>query len=411
MGSVAQATKATQASWNGAPAEAEMARQRAWVEVDTAAITANARSLKRCIGSRTSLMAVVKADGYGHGSVPVARAALAGGASECGVATLAEGIELRRAGIQAPILVLGSLSQVEELRCCLHWELMPTISGMREALLCQNLASGQGRSMALQLKLDTGMARLGADWQEGPRLVAALAELEAVELRGVYSHLASADAAPLEDDGLTQQQQQRFDTVLRALQDQGLEAGSRHLANSAGTLRSAGLHYDLVRVGLALYGHSPAAHLAGAIPLEAAMALHARVSLIRDVGAGVGVSYGHRFHTSRPSRLAGVGIGYADGVPRQLSNQLEVLFQGQRLPQVGAITMDQLVLDVTDCPGLDVGSVVTLLGREGDQQITPSDWSDRCQTIPWEILCGFKHRLPRLTAAQAAWDGPNDGAH
>jgi alanine racemase len=106
-----------------------------------------------------------------------------------------------------------------------------------------------------------------------------------------------------------------------------------------------------------------------------------------------------------------VGIGYADGVPRQLSNQLEVLFQGQRLPQVGAITMDQLVLDVTDCPALDVGSVVTLLGQDGDQQITPSDWSERCQTIPWEILCGFKHRLPRLTAAQAAWDGPKDGAH
>ena len=213
MGSVTQATKATQASWNGAAAEAEMARQRAWVEVDTAAITANARSLQRRIGPSTSLMAVVKADGYGHGSVPVARAALAGGASECGVATLAEGIELRRAGIQAPILVLGSLSQVEELRCCLHWQLMPTISGMREALLCQNLASGQGRPMALQLKLDTGMARLGADWQEGPRLVAALAELEAVELKGVYSHLASADAAPIEDDGLTQQQQQRFDTL------------------------------------------------------------------------------------------------------------------------------------------------------------------------------------------------------
>ena len=411
MEAVTQASKATQAGWSGAATEAEMARQRAWVEVDTAAISANALSLKRCIGASTSLMAVVKADGYGHGSVPVARAALAGGASECGVATLAEGIELRRAGIQAPILVLGSLTQAEELRSCLHWQLMPTISGMREALLCQNLASGQGRPMALQLKLDTGMARLGADWQEGPRLVAALTELEAVALSGVYSHLASADAAPGDDDGLTAQQQQRFDTVLRCLHDQRLDAGSRHLANSAGTLRDPGLHYDLVRVGLALYGHSPAPHLAGATPLEAAMTLHARVSLVREVGAGVGVSYGHRFRTSRPSRLAVVGIGYADGVPRQLSNQLEVLFKGQRLPQVGAITMDQLVLDATDCPALEVGSVVTLLGHDGDQQITPSDWSDRCQTIPWEILCGFKHRLPRLTAAQAAYVSSNDGAH
>ncbi len=404
-------TQATRANWSPTAPDAGLARQRAWVEVDTEAISANARSLKRCLGANTNLMAVVKADGYGHGSIPVARAALAGGASQCGVATLAEGIELRRAGIEAPILVMGNLTQAEELRSCLHWQLMPTISGMREALLCQNLASDQGQAMALQLKLDTGMARLGADWQEGPRLVAAIHELEAVQLAGLYSHLASADAAPDTDDGLTSQQQQRFETVLGALHEQGLSVGSRHLANSAGTLRSAGLHYDLVRVGLSLYGHSPAPHLAGVTPLEPAMTLHARVSLIREVGAGVGVSYGHRFRTSRPSRLAVVGIGYADGVPRQLSNQLEVLFAGQRLPQVGAITMDQLVLDATDCPALEVGSVVTLLGEDGDQQITPSDWSDRCQTIPWEILCGFKHRLPRLTAAQAAWDSPNDKAH
>jgi alanine racemase len=356
-------------------------------------------------------MAVVKADGYGHGSIPVARAALAGGASQCGVATLSEGIELRRAGIEAPILVLGNLTQVEELRSCLHWQLMPTISGMREALLCQNLASSQGRPMALQLKLDTGMARLGADWQEGPRLVAAITELEAVQLAGLYSHLASADASADADDGLTDQQQRLIETVLQALEQQRLQAGIRHLANSAGTLRNPGLHYDLVRVGLALYGHSPAAHLASVTPLQGAMTLHARVSLIREVGSGVGVSYGHRFRTSRPSRLAVVGIGYADGVPRQLSNQLEVLFAGQRLPQVGSITMDQLVLDATDCPGLEVGSVVTLLGQEGSEQITPTDWSNRCQTIPWEILCGFKHRLPRLTTAQAAWEAPGDRAH
>lgn len=373
-------------------------RQRAWVEVDAAAIAANARALGRHIGSRTRLMAVVKADGYGHGAVTVAQAALAGGAHCFGVATLAEGIELRQAGIEAPVLVLGSLTQAEELRSCLHWQLMPTVSGMREALLCHNLASGQGRAMAVQLKLDTGMARLGVDWQEGPRLVEAIQALEAVQLAGVYSHLASADLLNGDDAGLTALQQQRFDAVLTSLAEQGLEPGCRHLANSAGTLRSAALHYDLVRVGLALYGHRPASGLGDHLGLRPAMHVHARVGLVREVGAGVGVSYGHRFRTSRPSRLAVVNIGYADGVPRQLSNQLAVLFQGQRLPQVGAITMDQLVLDATDCPALDVGDVVTLLGRDGEAEITPADWSDRCGTIPWEILCGFKHRLPRLAA-------------
>lgn len=397
-------TQATKPHWIPAGDDPEqgweqggLARQRAWVEVNEQAISTNVRSICSRIGSRSRLMAVVKADGYGHGAVTVAQAAQVGGAHSFGVATLAEGIELRRAGIESPILVLGSLSQAEELRACLRWQLMPTVSGMREALLCQNLASGSGRPMPLQLKLDTGMARLGAPWQEGPRLVAAIQALEAVELAGVYSHLASADLPSGADDGLTAQQQQRFEQVLRGLADQGLEAGCRHLANSAGMLRSRTLHYDMVRVGLALYGHRPAAHLGTALSMEPAMQLHARVSLLREVGSGVGVSYGHRFRTSRPSRLAVVSIGYADGVPRQLSNQMEVLFEGQRLPQVGAITMDQLVLDATDAPGLDVGSVVTLLGRDGDQEITPSDWSDRCGTIPWEILCGFKHRLPRLS--------------
>ncbi|MEX1315711.1 MAG: alanine racemase [Synechococcaceae cyanobacterium] len=372
-------------------------RQRAWVEVDAAAIRANAAALRRHLGA-SELMAVVKADGYGHGALTVARSALAGGASSLGVATLAEGIELRRSGIEAPVLVLGGLCHAEELRCCLHWRLMPTISGMREALLCQNLASGQGRRMALQLKLDTGMARLGVDWEQGPQLVAAIAALDAVQLAGVYSHLASADLPPGDDGGLTRQQQQRFEAVLTSLGQQGLDPGCRHLANSAGTLRNDGLHYDLVRVGLALYGHPPAAHLSGVVKLQPAMRLHARVSLIRELAAGVGVSYGHRFRTRRPSRLAVLAIGYADGVPRLLSNQLEVLFRGQRLPQVGAITMDQLMVDATDCPALDVGAVVTLLGRDGNQEITPGEWSDRCGTIPWEILCGFKHRLPRLAS-------------
>lgn len=371
-------------------------RQRAWVEVCEAAVQANARSLRRSLAPGCSLMAVVKADGYGHGAVPVARAAAAGGASCFGVATLQEGLELRQAGLRQPVLVLGNLTQPDELRTCLHWELMPTLSSMREALLCQNLAAGSGRAMTVQLKLDTGMARLGAPWQEGRRLVEAISALESVRLAGVYSHLADADAPGPGLDPLTTQQQQRFEQVLIGLHQAGLSSGCRHLANSAGTLRTARLHYDMVRVGLALYGHRPAAHLGGALPLQPAMQVRARVSLIREVPAGVGVSYGHRFTTQRPSRLAVVGIGYADGVPRLLSNRLEVLHRGRRIPQVGAITMDQLVLDATDAPELEQGAVVTLLGSDGAERIDPLAWSEPCGTIPWEILCGFKHRLPRL---------------
>ena len=265
-------------------------RQRAWVEVDPAAIESNARALCRHLGERTALMAVVKADGYGHGAVPVARAAQAGGATSFGVATLSEGLQLRQAGVTAPVLVLGNLTQAEELRFCLQWSLMPTISTMREALLCQNLASGSGTRIPVHLKLDTGMTRLGADWQDGPRLVAALRDLDGVELAGGYSHLACADLPQHNDDGLTALQQQRFQTVLQALREQELPSGLTHLANSAGTLRSRDHHHDLVRVGLALYGHAPAAHLAEAVTLTPAMAVRARVTLLRDVAAGVGVS-------------------------------------------------------------------------------------------------------------------------
>jgi len=378
-------------------------RQRAWVEVSEAAIQANARSLRRSLAPGCALMAVVKADGYGHGAVPVAQAAAAGGAGSFGVATLQEGVELRQAGLRQPVLVLGNLTQPEELRACLHWQLMPTLSGMREALLCQNLAAGSGRPMAVQLKLDTGMARLGAPWQEGRRIVETIHGLEAVQLAGVYSHLADADAPGNGLDPLTAEQQQRFEQVLIGVQQAGLAAGCRHLANSAGTLRTAQLHYDMVRVGLALYGQRPAPHLGGAMVLQPAMQVRARVSLVREVPAGVGVSYGHRFTTQRPSRLAVLGIGYADGVPRLLSNRLQVLHRGRRIPQVGAITMDQLVLDATDAPELEQGSVVTLLGSDGAERIDPLAWSEPCGTIPWEILCGFKHRLPRLPAT-----GPGD---
>ena len=380
------------------PHETGMSRQRAWVEVDTAAIFHNTRALLAHIGRDTELMAVVKADGYGHGALPVARAALAGGASSFGVATLAEGVELRCAGITTPILILGNLTQPDELSSCLRWQLMPTICGLKEAWLCHNLASDSGRSMALQLKLDTGMARLGADWSEGPQLVAAIQGLDSIEMVGIYSHLASADAEPTHLDSLTQQQHHRFEQVLTSLRQQGLATGSCHLANSAGTLGRRDLHYDLVRVGLALYGHAPAPHLADVLPLRPAMRVLARTTLLRNVPAGVGVSYGHRFRTSRPSRLAVVAIGYADGVNRLLSNRMEVLFSGKRLPQVGAITMDQIVIDATEAPDLVVGDAVILLGSEDGPSISPWEWSHCCGTIPWEILCSFKHRLPRLSS-------------
>ena len=379
--------------WVPHPAEANP-RQRAWLEVSDSAIEANARSLKRHLGPACELMAVVKADGYGHGAETVAKASVRGGATSFGVATLQEGIDLRTAGLDQPVLVLGHLSQPDDLRACLQWRLMPTLSSMREALLCQNLADSSGRRFPVQLKVDTGMTRLGCDWKDGNRLAKAIQQLDQLSLCGIYSHLALADG---ERDGhaaqVTKLQEERFESITRELRNPTLK---RHLANSAGTLRDTRLHHDLVRVGLALYGHCPSEHLDGILNLEPAMSVKAKVSLIREVPPGVGVSYGHRFVTQRASRLAVVSIGYADGVSRCLSGRIHALHDGQSLPQVGAITMDQLILDATDHKGLESGDVVTLLGRDGEQTISPRSWAELADSIPWEVLCSFKHRLPRL---------------
>ena len=379
--------------WIQNPTEANP-RQRAWLEVSDSAIETNARALKRHLGPSCDLMAVVKADGYGHGAETVAKASVRGGATSFGVATLQEGIDLRNAGLDQPVLVLGHLSQPDDLRACLQWRLMPTLSSMREALLCQNLADSSGRRFPVQLKLDTGMTRLGCDWKEGNRLAHAIQQLDQLHLCGIYSHLALADG---ERDGhagqVTTLQEERFESITRELRSPTLK---RHLANSAGTLRDSRLHHDLVRVGLALYGHCPSEHLDGILNLEPALSVKAKVSLIREVPPGVGVSYGHRFVTKRPSRLAVVSIGYADGVSRCLSGRIHALHDGHTLPQVGAITMDQLILDATEHTGLESGDVVTLLGRDGEQTISPRSWAELADSIPWEVLCSFKHRLPRL---------------
>ena len=337
-------------------------------------------------------MAVVKADGYGHGAETVARAALKGGATSLGVATLQEGLELRRAGLEAPVLLLSNLCEPDDLRTCVHWRLMPTLSSLRDAQLCNELAADSGRCFDVQLKIDTGMARLGCPLSDGYQTAAELQSLENLNLEGIYSHLACADEP---DDALTSLQQDRFVSMLSALPQVGGSI-TRHLANSAGTLLNRELHHDLVRVGLALYGHAPAAHLSNVIPLQPALAVRARVSLIREVPAGTGVSYGHRFITQRPTRLAVVGIGYADGVLRSLSGHIHALHRNRQLPQVGSITMDQLLLDATDAGELEEGDIVTLLGQDGDLELSPQSWSDHCDSIPWEILCGFKRRLPRV---------------
>ena len=371
--------------------------QRAWVEIDQAALAHNVRQLKKLLASKTQLMAVVKADAYGHGATMVARTALDAGAGGLCVATVQEGIQLREAGIEAPILLLGATNTPEQVRAIAYWQLQPTICTPQQALVFSETLSGLKKTLSVHLKLDTGMSRLGMPWQEARQFVELVKRLPYLEIKSVYSHLATADSL---DPTVMRLQHQRFEEAIAQLHSAGITPPRLHLANSAATLTDPALHYDLVRVGLALYGLYPAEHLRGAIDLKPVMQVKARVTQVKTIPPGTGVSYGYQFIAERQMRLAVVGIGYADGIPRNLSNKMTVLIRGKQVRQIGAITMDQLMLDVSEIPDLQTGEVVTLIGQDGDLSISADDWAQSLGTISWEILCSFKHRLPRVAVSK-----------
>lgn len=369
---------------------------RAWVEIDLAALAYNVRQLKSLLAPKTALMAVVKADAYGHGAIAVAQTVLQSGASLLGVATVPEGIELREAGIKAPILILGATYTPEQIKAIARWQLQPTLCNFKQALVFSETleAISLCQPVPVHLKLDTGMSRLGPPWQQADQFVQLVQRLPKLQIASIYSHLATAESI---DQTVMRQQQTRFESAIASIKSTGLPLPHLHLANSAATLTDPALHYNMVRVGLAIYGLYPAPHLQSKINLTPVLQVKARVAQVKTIPPGTGVSYGHQFISDRELCLAVVGIGYADGVPRNLSNKMTVLIRSQRVPQIGAITMDQLMLDVSNIPNLQAGEIVTLLGQEGNEKISADDWATQLNTISWEILCGFKHRLPRVS--------------
>ena len=375
--------------------------QRSWVEIDLAAIAYNVQQIKTLLSPQTTLMAVVKADAYGHGAVSVAKTVTQAGAGAFAVATTPEGIELREAGIKQPILVLGAAYTPDEVKAISHWQLQPTLCTPQQALLFSETLGQLNQTLEVHLNIDTGMSRLGTSWQQGVEFVQLVQRLPNLKITGIYSHFATADSL---DQTLMRQQHQRFQKVIQTIginpkNPLNQATASRpclHISNSAATLTDAALHYDLVRVGLGIYGLYPAPHLRSTVELKPVMQVKAKVTQIKTIEAGTGVSYGYQYIADKTTRIAVVGIGYADGVPRNLSNKMKVLVRGEFLPQIGAITMDQLMVDVTSMPDLQVGEVVTILGKEGENSISADDWAADLGTISWEILCGFKHRLPRL---------------
>jgi alanine racemase len=368
-------------------------RQRAWLEINHHALGKNVREIKKILAPKTQLMAVIKADAYGHGAVNVAQTVLKYGCQSLAIATLGEGIELRKAEIRAPILILGAINTPEEVKAMVDWKLEATLCNPKQALVFAETLNSHKQSLAVHLKIDTGMSRLGIPWQEALKFSQFVRQFPALKIASIYSHLATADEV---DPTMMNIQKKRFEETIASLKKDGFQPPLLHLANSAATLQDRRLHYDLVRVGLALYGLYPAPHLQDKINLTPVMQVKARVTQVKNLAPNTGVSYGHTFKSDRPLRIAAIGIGYADGVPRLLSNRMQVLIKGKFAPQIGNITMDQLMIDVTHIANVEAGEIVTLLGKDGNLEITADDWAHTIGTISWEILCGFKHRLPRI---------------
>lgn len=364
-----------------------------WVEVDLSAIRHNVAAVAAAVAP-AAVCAVVKADGYGHGDVPVAEAALVAGAEWLAVALVNEGVRLREADISAPILLLSE-PPPESAERLVRWNLTPTI--YTEAMLDALAAVAEGPH-PVHVKVDTGMHRVGAPADVAMALVERIDADPALRLEGVWTHLAVAE----EDPTFTLDQIGRFSAFVDAVVARGIDPGIRHCSNTAGALGYESARFDMVRLGLGMYGMRPAPDTGPGVGLRPAMRVVSQVSYVRRYPAGTRVSYGRRRELTRDATVATVPIGYADGVSRRLSAVGgEVLIGGVRYPYAGTVTMDQVLIDVGDAD-VAVGEEVVLMGTQQGRAIAAEEWADRLDTINYEIVCRFGPRLPRRYVNGAA---------
>ena len=366
--------------------------RNAWVEVDPSAITKNVRALKALTRPGTLFMAVVKADGYGHGAVPAAEASLAGGADRLGVATVTEAIEIREAGIAGPLHVLSE-PPVEAMAEVVAYDLVPTVFLLETARALSAAALRAGATVRYHLKVDTGMNRIGVAPAATLDLAVALAALPGIEMEGVFTHFATADVP---GDWDLETQMERFNRVLEDLGDSRLRPPLAHAANSPATILHPESHLDMVRCGIAIYGLHPDVSTEGRVELEPAMSVKALVSNVHTVPTGDGVSYGLTWRAATPTEVATIPVGYADGLHRVLSGRIRVLAGGISCTQIGRICMDQTMFEVPRSSGVAIGDEVVLVGRQGSVRIPLDELASAAGTINYEMACGFALRLPRV---------------
>ncbi|MCD6319780.1 MAG: alanine racemase [Candidatus Desulfofervidaceae bacterium] len=362
-----------------------------WIEIDLQAITHNLKEIKRIIGKEIKTMPVVKADAYGHGLVPVSQTLVQAGADFLAVSYVEEGIKLRSAGLNVPIVVLLGVLK-SEIEAIFSYKLTPVVYRLEVAQALSKAAQRYKEILPVFVKIDTGMGRLGVFYKEAANFLKALSLLPGLKIEGVTSHLALAET----DKEFTQIQIQRFKTVLKSAQTLGLELKFNHIANSAASLEYKDSYFQAVRPGLSVYGIYPLPSLKKEVALQPVMSFKTRVIYLKWLPARAGVSYGHTFITPRPTKVAVIPIGYDQGLFRQLSNKGEVLIKGKRAPIIGTICMHLTMIDVTSIDGIDIGEEVVILGRQGEEEITADEIAQKAGTISYDVLCRFGRSNPRV---------------
>ncbi|MEO8277432.1 MAG: alanine racemase [Thermoanaerobaculia bacterium] len=363
--------------------------RRAWVEIDLEALRRNFRRLSARVFP-AKILAVVKADAYGHGAVAVARALAPEGVAGFAVATAEEAIELREAGIQGSIVVLSPLP-AEADGALRQFQLTPVISSLESLEALRISTEGGGWRAGLHLKFDTGMTRLGIDDREAEAVLHSVRNAPSLRLEGLMSHLAEAETP---DSEANLRQEARFAELVARLTAEERSEVVLHLANSAGALHLPAARYDWVRLGIALYGYDSAGRRDA--DLEPVMSVEAEIVQLKEIEPGTRVGYGGRWVAERPSRIGIVPVGYADGYSWRLGNRADALVGGRRVPVVGSVSMDLMAIDLTDSDAT-VGAAVTLLGRQGGEEVSAVELAENVGTIPYQLLCLFGLRLPRRT--------------
>ncbi len=370
--------------------------RHAWIEIDLNALRYNLSAFRKILSPGSDIMCIIKANAYGHGAVPLASTLREEGVVHFGVALVQEGVELRASGVSESILVLGHTPD-EDLQDAVKYNLTLTIFTLEQAISLDEAARGLERRARVHLKVDTGMGRIGfIPGREALRDIAKIVRLPNLEVEGIYSHLAWADNP---DGAYTHTQFERFQRFLDDLANEGIRFEKVHLANSAAAINYPETHFDLVRMGISLYGlyPDPSMAISPKIDLRPVMSIKARLSFVKEVPEGTAISYGCTFVTRRPSLIGTVPMGYADGIPRLLSNRGEVLVEGTRCPIVGRVCMDQFMIDLTDLPERPAaGEEVVFLGKQGKEIISADEIAEKAETINYEIVTRTSLRLPRI---------------